>query len=218
MIKVDNVLPEDLSFYIESFSESEPIFLKEQRLEAEKDIHGAKMISGAYQGRLLSLISKMKNPKTILELGTYTGYATQCLAEGLREDGVIYTLERNIELKPIIDKNLEKSKYKNQIKVIFEDAKKFVENTEQLFDLVFLDANKKQYLNYYHLLLPKLNKGGVILADNILWKGKVLNDNGLFEDKMAMALHQFNEFVKTDQRVEVVMLPLRDGLSMIRKK
>lgn len=217
MIKTDDILPSKLSHYVEQYTTDEPDILKNQRQAAEVEMSQAKMISGAYQGRFLSMISKMLQPRTILELGTYTGYATQCLAEGLPPNGKIYTLERNLELRNLILENISKGLKKNQIEVIFQDAQEFIETTNLDFDLVFLDANKKQYLNYFELLIPKMNSGGVILADNILWKGKVL-DSVAEKDKITATLHKFNEKVKHDNRVEVVMLPIRDGLSLIRKK
>ncbi|CAI9429431.1 O-methyltransferase MSMEG_5073 [Candidatus Ornithobacterium hominis] len=217
MIKADDVLPPDLSRYVEQHSSNEPDFLRNQRHAAEAEMPQAKMISGAYQGRILSMLSQMLQPRVILELGTYTAYATQCLAEGLPEDGKIYTLERNLDLKDLIFENISKGLKKNQIEVIFQDAQAFIESTNLNFDLVFLDANKKQYLDYFELLIPKMSSGGIILADNVLWKGKVLNSVAE-KDKIMAVLHEFNEKVKNDHRVEVVMLPIRDGLSLIRKK
>ena len=156
-------------------------------------------------------------PKRILEIGTYTAYATLCMAEGMTEDGLIHTLEINDEMEDFIHKYLSRSPYKERIQVHFGDAMEIIPTLDEMFDLVFIDADKRLYSDYYDLVFPKVRPGGVILADNILWDGKVL-DEPHPSDKQTIGILAFNEKIKEDQRVEKVILPLRDGLTMIWKK
>lgn len=207
----------ELDDYVENHTNEEPELLAELRKETFQKTINPQMISGAYQGRILSMISKIIRPENILEIGTFTGYATLCLAEGLQENGKIITIDKNDELSIISDKYFQKSKYSEQIYAKTGDALVLIKELKPIFDLVFIDADKKNYLNYYELILPKLNSGGVILADNVLWWGKVLDETP-DKDKTTKLLQEFNKSIAKDKRVEVVMLPVRDGISLIRKK
>ena len=172
------------------------------------------MSSGPIQGRILSLISNLVRPKYILEIGTFTGFATLNLVRGLQPDGELITVEVNAELQYISNKYFTKSGYGNRINQLIGNAKEIVPALDYKFDLIFLDAGKKDYPIYYELILPKLRKGGIILADNILWSGKILDEN---MDKTSIVLDEFNKQVAKDSRVENVILPLRDGINVIRK-
>ena len=174
------------------------------------------MLSGPYQGRLLSFLSKLLRPKHILEIGTFTGYSCICLAEGLPPEGRISTLEKNPELGFMIYPYLEQAGVSSQVDVHFGDAKEIIPSLPGPFDLVFIDADKAHYVTYYQMVLSKLSPNGIILADNVLWNGKILNPQIL--DKETEALRKFNLYVQKDERVEQVLLPIRDGLMLIRKR
>uniref|UniRef100_UPI0039A6F8D3 O-methyltransferase n=1 Tax=Ornithobacterium rhinotracheale TaxID=28251 RepID=UPI0039A6F8D3 len=213
----NDILPEDLCQYITAFSSDEPPMLKEIREKTEQEMHQPHMISGVLQGRLLSFLSKIIRPKRILEIGTYTGYATLCLAEGLPAEGKIVTLDRDARTQEFYRPFFEKSEFSAQIEAHLVDAMDFLaQNFAAPWDLVFLDANKRKYREYVEKLLPQMKSGGIILADNVLWKNKVMHPIDL-NDKMTQSLHDFNIFVKNDKRLETVMLPIRDGLTLIRK-
>jgi caffeoyl-CoA O-methyltransferase len=192
-----------------------PAYLYELERETNLKTINPRMLSGPLQGRVLSMISHLLQPKRVLEIGTFTAYASLCLAEGIREGGVLDTIEVNPELSKIIHKYIRKSPYAKIIKAHFGDALDVIKTLPGNYDLVFLDAAKEDYILYYEALIPDLPSGGLILADNVLWSGKVFNDP---EDPTARAINKFNRHVHADQRVESVILPLRDGLSMIRKK
>ena len=206
-----------LDSYLEKTATAEPKLLEELRLATIQKMSHHTMISGHVQGRYLSLISKMLQPNHILEIGTFTGYATLCLAEGLVENGKITTLDIDESLQEFYHPFFNKSSLKHKIQPKIGDAVEYLKTTDETYDLVFLDANKRAYIDYFELVVPKLNVGGVILADNTLWKGKVLEEINA-KDKMTQALFDFNAHVAKDERVEVVLLPLRDGISLIRKK
>lgn len=173
------------------------------------------MISGAYQGRVLSMFSHMLQPKRILEIGTFTGYATICLASGLAEDGLIYTIDKNEELEEDVRGFLEKSGLKKRARYLIGNAVEIIPTIDETFDLIFLDADKKNYSNYLPLIIPKLRSGGLLITDNVLWKGRVLNEK---MDSDTAAIHNFNNMIKQHSALEVVLLPIRDGLSLARKK
>ena len=175
------------------------------------------MLSGPYQGRLLAMLSKLINPKTILEIGTYTGYSALCLAEGLAPDGILHTIDHNEELSSIQQKYFDKSDYKNQIKTHIGDALDIISKLNLKFDLVFIDADKANYPNYFKAIVPKMNSGGLILSDNVLWSGKVLQKADV-KDVDTQALQVYNKLVNEDSRVESVLLPVRDGLTLTRVK
>ena len=186
--------------------------------ELDRETHlktlAPRMSSGPIQGRILSLISNLVRPKYILEIGTFTGFSTLNLVRGLQPDGELITVEVNAELQYISNKYFTKSGYGNRINQLIGNAKEIVPALDYKFDLIFLDAGKKDYPIYYELILPKLRKGGIILADNILWSGKILDEN---MDKTSLVLDEFNKQVAKDSRVENVILPLRDGINVIRK-
>lgn len=173
------------------------------------------MISGAYQGRVLSMFSHMLQPKRILEIGTFTGYATICLASGLAEDGLIYTIDKNEELEEDVRGFLEKSGLKKRARYLIGNALEIIPTIDETFDLIFLDADKKNYSNYLPLIIPKLRSGGLLITDNVLWKARVLNEK---MDSDTAAIHNFNNMIKQHSALEVVLLPIRDGLSLARKK
>ena len=211
------ILSNKIQQYIESVSTDEPQLLKELNSETWQKVLNPIMISGAYQGRLLSLISKIKKPTTILEIGTYTGYATLCLVEGLTEKGAIHTIDINEELQSIQSKYFEKSPFNHQIKQYFGNALDMIPIMDLKFDLVFIDADKVNYANYFHAVINKMNKGGLILSDNVLWKGKVVEPIAK-NDKDTSALVAYNKLLKEDPRIETVLLPIRDGITISRVK
>ena len=198
-------------------SDNESDLLKELAKETYQKILQPRMLSGPLQGRFLSLLSKIIQPKTILEVGTFTGYGTLCLAEGLQKDGLLHTIDTNEELIDFQKKYFNRSDYKNQIKCHLGAAKCVISKLDLSYDLIFLDADKSNYLNYFNLLIPKLNPKGILIADNVLWSGKVLEETTSIKDMDTPALKEFNEYVKNDQRVETLLLPLRDGLTICRK-
>lgn len=211
------ILSDELEKYISQHTTAEPEILVRLRKETFQKTTQPQMLSGGYQGRLLSLISKMIRPKNILEIGTFTGYATLCLAEGLQNEGKIITIDRNEELAYLPKKYFQESEFSNQIEMKIGNALDILEELEENFDLVFIDADKSNYINYYNKVLDKMNSGGVILADNVLWYGKVMEETKA-NDKDTLILKEFNEMLVSDSRIEVVLLPVRDGISLIRKK
>jgi predicted O-methyltransferase YrrM len=174
------------------------------------------MISGHEQGRLLSMLSKMIHPGLILEIGTFTGYSTICLAEGLKPDGRLYTIEKNDEIAEIASTFFEKAGIADRVELHVGDALEIVEKFGMVFDLVFIDAAKKQYLEYYHLVFSRVKSGGYILIDNILWYGKVADPKA--QDETTLQLRRFNDFVREDTRIERAIVQNRDGLFILRKK
>ena len=206
------IINEKLLEYIENLSSPQSKLLADLERETYQKTVLPQMISGAYQGRLLSLLSKMKQPHKILEIGTFTGYATLCLAEGLTSDGQIITIDKNDEFQSIQNKYFEQSDYRKQITQITGNARKVIPDLKDRFDLVFLDADKRYYPHYYEMLLSKINRGGLLLADNTLWYGKVIDEQA--KDAETVAIKQFNEMLASDDKVEVVILPVRDGLTM----
>ena len=175
------------------------------------------MLSGHFQGRLLSMISKLIQPKTILEIGTYTGYSALCLAEGMQNNGVLHTVDRNEELVDIQKKYFDKSDYKKNIVQHLGDALEIIPKINENFDLVFIDADKSNYVNYFNIIIEKMNHGGVILSDNVLWSGKVTEKVNP-KDADTLALIEYNKLLKNDIRVESIILPIRDGLTISRVK
>ena len=210
-------LPEDLDNYVVAHSEQEPELLQQLTRETYQKVLQPIMLSGPYQGRVLSVISKLINPRTILELGTFTGYSTLCLAEGITPNGELHTIDINEELVDFQRKYFDKSEYGNQIIQHTGNALDIIPNLNLTFDLVFIDADKPNYSNYFNLVIDKLNSGGIILTDNVLWHGKVvepLNE----KDKSTKAVLDYNTLLKNDDRIETVLLPIRDGLTISRKK
>ena len=209
-------LSPELEKYLDQHTTSVSDLLNRLQKETFQKTTQPQMLSGAYQGRLLSLISKLIRPKRILEIGTFTGYATLCLAEGLPKDGKIITIDRNEELMYLPKKYFAESEFSNQIEIKTGNALDVLDELDENFDLVFIDADKSNYINYYEKVLTKMNSGGVILADNVLWYGKVLTEPKA-NDKDTMILKEFNDLTANDNRVETIILPIRDGISLIRK-
>lgn len=208
-------ISEKLTEYISRNSNIEPEILARLNQETHQKILKPRMLSGHIQGRFLSMISKMKSPSTILEIGTYTGYGTLCLLEGLKEDGKIFTIDRNEELLKIQNKYFEKSGKRNKIIQLTGNAKEILNDLNETYDLVFIDADKENYIEYFKQVSERLNKNGIIISDNVLWSGKVL-DSSLEKDEETNALVNFNKILNEDKRFETVILPLRDGLSISR--
>jgi len=210
-------LPEKIDNYVVDHSQEEPKILKELSRETWQKVLNPRMLSGAFQGRVLSMITKLIRPKNILEIGTYTGYSALCLAEGLSPEGKIFTLDKNEELEALQNKYFEKSGYRNQIQQFIGNAIEIIPTLEEKFDLVFIDADKSNYINYFHLIIDKMNSGGIILSDNVLWSGKVVEKLDP-KDKDTKILLEYNHLLNTDDRIETVLLPIRDGLTISRVK
>ena len=210
-------IDQKLDDYVCLHTTEEDDLLKELNRQTHLKILQPRMLSGHFQGRFLSMISKMIQPTSILEIGTYTGYSALCLAEGLKQDGKLLTLDKNPELEDFVRNFLEKSAYSENIEFVIADAMKYIPTIKQSFDLVFIDADKGNYLNYYKLVIDMIPSGGYILADNVLWSGKVIDEKSV-NDKDTKAIMEFNQYVMNDIRVENVLLPIRDGLLLMRKK
>lgn len=208
----------DISDYIESHSTPESDLLRFITRDTYCNVLNPRMVSGHIQGRLLSMISRMIQPKRILELGTFTGYSALCLAEGLPEDGLLTTVEHNDELEDTIRRNLALSPLNDKIHLVIQDAKTFLEEQEQPFDLIFIDADKREYCAYLDLLMNNqlLPVGGWLLADNTLWDGHII-DPDYDRDQQTIALRRFNDQVAADPRLDKLILPLRDGLTIIQR-
>ena len=203
--------------YIEQHSSPESDVLKRITRSTHLEVINPRMLSGHVQGRVLSMISQMIQPQRILELGTFTGYSALCLAEGLTEDGKLITIEHNDEMEPSIRRNLGLTPLGKKIELVIGDAIEVLRRLDEKFDLIFIDADKKQYCDYLDLVIPLLRPGGWILADNTLWDGHII-DPAYDKDKQTIALRAFNDKVMQDERLDKVILPLRDGLTIIRKK
>lgn len=206
----------EMDRYLENHASAEPDILKRLRKETFQKTTQPHMISGYQQGRLLTIISKMLQPRNILEIGTFTGYATLCLAEGLAKDGKITTLDINEELAYLPQKYFEECEFSQQIDFKLEDAKEFLLNTDEVFDLVFIDADKENYVEYFKLIEPKLRSGSIVLFDNVLWYGKILEENP--KQKSTQKIKELNDLVAAHKDFENLILPLRDGVNLIRKK
>lgn len=208
-------IKDDLQDLLLQFCEPENELLKRIDRETNMKVLMPRMLSGHYQGRVLSMLSKLITPKRILEIGTFTGYATLCLAEGMAEDGTIYTLDKNMELEDRVRAYFAESSYASKIKYIMGDAVETVAEIDEIFDLVFIDADKKNNGTYYDLIFDRVRPGGLIIVDNVLWSGKVLTNE---QDRDTKNISTFNNKVAEDDRVEKLILPVRDGLFIIRKK
>tara|TARA_B110000459_G_scaffold20601_1_gene19892 strand:- start:232 stop:873 length:642 start_codon:yes stop_codon:yes gene_type:complete len=210
-------ISEKLDDYVVKHSEDEPALLKALTRETYQKILQPRMLSGHYQGRVLSILSKLIRPKAILEIGTFTGYSALCLAEGLRQDGVLHTIDINEELVDFQRRYFEKSDYGSQIFQHLGPAVDIIPTLDTHFDLVFMDADKPNYINYFHQIIDKLNPGGVILSDNVLWSGKVIEALDPNDTSTRIVL-DYNKLLKEDQRLETVLLPVRDGLTVSIRK
>jgi caffeoyl-CoA O-methyltransferase len=210
------ILPHDLQMYLEDHCDPEPPELQKINRETYLKVLQPHMLSGHYQGRLLSMLSKMMQPKSILEVGTFTGYSTICLAEGLTADGIIHTIEINREMEEMLVQHYKSTNVEKKVKQYFGPAAQIiVEIKENNFDLAFIDADKRNNLNYFQLVIEKIRSGGLIIIDNVLWKGKVY---GAENDTDTRLIRELNDHITQDTRVEKLILPVRDGVMLIRKK
>ena len=210
-------MTDSIEEYILQHIDEEGDLLKNLNRDAHVNLLRPRLLSGHLQGRLLKMFCRLVQPKRILEIGTYTGYATLCLAEGAPEDAEIHTLEVNDELEDFIMKHLHKSKLEDKIHLHIGDALEIIPTLNETFDLVFIDANKRHYCQYYDLIFDKVRPGGLIIADNTLWDGKVL-ETPHHTDKQTIGIQEFNNMIAKDNRIEKVILPMRDGLTLIWKK
>ncbi|WP_326981129.1 O-methyltransferase [Chryseobacterium sp. MYb264] len=206
----------EMDRYLENHASSEPEILKKLRRETYQKTTQPHMISGYQQGRLLTMISQMLQPKNILEIGTFTGYATLCLATGLPKEGKLTTLDVNEDLAYLPKKYFIESEYSSQINFKLQDAKDFLRTTDEIFDLVFIDADKENYAEYFKLIKPRTKSGSVVLFDNVLWYGKVLEENP--KQKSTQMIKELNDSVAKDNDFENLILPLRDGVNFLRRK
>ena len=211
-----NFIEERVEEYSMLHTTEESELLNKIDRETHLEVLRPRMLSGHFQGRLLSMLSKMISPYRILEIGTYTGYSAICLAEGLTEDGKLYTIDINEELEDRVRQYFLESKYNQQIDLIIGDALNLIPRLNESWDIVFIDADKKNYTKYFNMVVASVKSGGYIIADNVLWSGKVVEKDHLDED--TLALRVFNDTLSKDPRFEVVLLPVRDGLLIARKK
>ena len=212
-----NFISEKLNDYIKKHSNKESDLLKELSRETKLKTLNSRMLSGSYQGRILSMISKLTKPKYILEIGTYTGYSSLCLAEGMKNDGELHTIDENEELYDFQRKYFNKSSYRDKIFQHLGNALELIESINKKFDLIFLDADKENYTKYLELLVNKLNTNGILVTDNVLWSGKVtmpISD----EDLSTQEINKFNKLLNQRTDMETIILPIRDGISISRKK
>ena len=208
-------LPEKIDNYVVAHSQKEPQILQDLTKETWQKVLNPRMLSGAFQGRILTMITKIIQPKNILEIGTYTGYSALCLAEGLPSNGSIITIDKNEELATLQNKYFEKSGFRDKITQYVGNAIEIIPTLDQKFDLVFIDADKSNYINYFNLVIDKMNVGGIILSDNVLWSGKVVEelDPKDIDTKILLA---YNKMMNEDARIETILLPIRDGLTISR--
>lgn len=207
----------ELSNYCETHTSDESEVLKKLNRETHLKVVSPRMLSGHLQGRFLSFISKLQQPTLIVEIGTYTGYSALCLAEGLAENGKLISIDVNEETSAFAKSFIQQTEYASKIELVLGDAKAYIPGIKETIDLVFIDADKKNYLNYFQLVIDKLKPGGLIIADNVLWSGKITMPESAM-DRETLALHEFNKCVQKDERVENILLPVRDGLMVVRKK
>lgn len=208
-------LPEDLQQYVEDHSEPESALLRQINRDTHLHVLKPRMLSGHLQGRVLSMLSHMIQPKRILEIGTYTGYAALCLAEGLHPDGKLVTIDNNEELSIRTKAYFQQSSFTNQIEMLVGNAVELIPNLKEKWDLVFIDADKENYLHYFNMVVDQMNIGGYIIADNVLWSGKVYDETK--SDGATESIREFNSSVHNDSRVQNVLFPIRDGLMIMRK-
>jgi predicted O-methyltransferase YrrM len=211
-----DLLSDELKSYLESSCDPESDLLKQIDRETHLKVSLPRMLSGHYQGRVLSMLSKLLNPQRILEVLTFTGYASLCLAEGLSKDGILHTIDINAELEDMVRNSFSKSDLGSKIIYHIGDALEIIPNLNEVFDLIFIDADKKNNETYYNLSINKLRSGGLIIVDNVLWSGKVIGEKKT--DSATTLISDFNKMICSDQRVEKLILPVRDGIYIIRKK
>lgn len=208
-------ISQELEDYLEQHSEKEPPLLAALNKETYQKILLPRMLSGHFQGRVLSMLAKLVRPLNILEIGTFTGYSALCLCEGIQENGILHTIDIKEELVDFQRKHFDKSPWGTQIIQHLGAAVDIIPTLEMKFDLVFIDADKENYINYFNIILPKMNRGGIILSDNVLWSGKVLEPLHP-KDVSTKILLEYNALLKNDLRIETVLLPIRDGLTVSR--
>lgn len=211
------MIDKEIQNYAELHTSAESELLTEILQKTYSERSDKSMLSGFYQGRLLAMLSKMIQPRRVLEIGTYMGYSALCLAEGLTDDGKIITLDIQPETHEIAKKFWTKSGFKDKIDGRLGDALKIIPHLDEIFDLVFIDADKPNYKNYYDLIFPKMRVGGIFIADNVLWSGRVF-DTLTYNDESTIALDEFNKKIQADERVSNILLPVRDGLMIARKE
>ena len=204
----------EIEKYIEQHSSPEEQVLQELNRETHVKVHMPQMLSGHLQGQFLEMFARLQQPKRILEIGTFTGYSGICLAKGLAEDGLLYTIDVNEELQPMVEHYIEKAGLKTKVKQLIGDAREIIPTLNETFDLVFIDADKVNYPVYYDLVFDKVRTGGYIIADNVLWDGKVIEEK---KDNATLVIDNYNKKVAADTRVENFIVPLRDGLNIARK-
>jgi caffeoyl-CoA O-methyltransferase len=210
-----NLVSPEIEKYIEAHTTDESEVLQQLNRKTQTDVLMPQMLSGKVQGQFLKFISQMLQPERVLEIGTFTGYAAICLAEGLTENGKLFTIDINEELEAIVKTHVEKAGLQNKIIQIIGNAAQEIQQLDETFDLVFIDADKQNYGLYFDLVIDKVRTGGIILADNVLWSGKIINEQ---KDKDTQKLAEFNDKVQQDNRVDNVIVSIRDGIMMIRKK
>ena len=211
----EEVSPE-MDRYLENHASKESDILRRLRRETYQKTTQPHMISGYQQGRLLTMISQMLQPERVLEIGTFTGYAALCLAEGMKSNGKLTTLDVNEDLAYLPQKYFKESEHADKIEFILQDAKEYLKNSDEVFDLVFIDADKENYVEYFHLIKPRLKSGSVFMFDNVLWYGKVLEENPKL--KSTINIKELNDLVSKDEDFENLILPLRDGVNFMRRK
>ena len=204
--------------YILEHIDEEGSLLTTLNRDAHVKLLHPRMISGHLQGRMLKMFCRMVRPKRVLEIGTYTGYATLCIAEGIDDDAIVYSVEKNDEMQPFTIPYIERSPYKKKIRIFWGDIEELFPSFKEEFDMVYIDADKRDYCLYYDLVFPHLRPGALIMADNTLWSGKVVEENHTPSDRQTQGILEFNEKIKNDDRIEKVIVPVRDGLTMIWKK
>jgi predicted O-methyltransferase YrrM len=210
-------IDEALAKYATAHSSEEPAILKKLSRETHLKMMQSRMLSGHLQGRLLSLLSHLTRPKCILEIGTYTGYSAICLAEGLTEGGILHTIDNNPEREAFVNRFIDEAKMTDKIRTYIGDARLVIPTITGEFDIVFIDADKSGYAAYYDLIIDRVKPGGIIITDNVLWSGKVI-ESVKANDEDTLQIQAFNKKIASDPRVEVVLLPIRDGISIARKK
>jgi len=209
-------LPKEIEEYAERFTKQESDLLQSLNRYTQTQVLRPRMISGFLQGRVLSMFSKIHKPSFILEIGTYTGYSALCLAEGLAPEGELHSIDINDELRPVQEQFISQSEHRNQIHLHTGNALEIIPQMHHKWDMVFIDADKENYAKYYQMVLPNMQKGGLIIADNVLWSGKVIDQTELEKDLETKEIHEFNAMVMQDPRVENILLPVRDGLMIAR--
>ena len=210
-------LPPAIEEYVTDHTSQESEILRSLNRETHQKILQPRMLSGHLQGRVLSMLANMIKPKNILEIGTYTGYSALCFAEGLQKGGIIDTIDRNEELEPIVSRYIKEAGLEDSIKMHIGNALEIIETLDRKYDMVFIDADKENYVNYYNAIFSKVPVGGYIIADNVLWSGKVLDREEIEKDPDTKVLVEYNAKILADKRVENVLFPVRDGLMIARK-